>query len=77
MDIDYDLFLVIGGILAVLCVPSALSAWVDERRPIATLVTVLIAGGMILYALTQNPEGYAWADMPEVIAGVVGRYILG
>ena len=48
---DNDLVLVVGIILAVLSIPSILSAISDRRAPRASAITVLIAGGLILFAV--------------------------
>ncbi len=67
---DTDLALVIGCLLAVLSVPSILSAVSDQRSPRASALTVLIAGGLILYALQKNPGGYSFAKLPNVFVSV-------
>ena len=67
---DTDLALVIGCLLAVLSVPSILSALTDRRAPRASALTVLIAGGLILYALRGHPGGYTWAELPNVFVSV-------
>lgn len=72
---DYDLVLVVGMVLAVLSVPSMLSAWVDGRAPRGSAITVLIAGVLLVVALTQNPIRYQWADIPHVFVEVIGRYL--
>lgn len=73
--IDSDLILVIGIILAVLSIPAMLSAFSESRAPRAPIVTILIAGAMILYAVKTHPGGYAISDVPHVFFEVVGRII--
>jgi hypothetical protein len=70
-----DLFLVIGVIVAAFSVPSILSAISDGRAPRASALTVLIAGGMVLYALQTQPGGYSMAEIPEVFVRVFGTYV--
>lgn len=72
---DTDLALVIGCLLAVLSVPSFLSALSDDRPPRASALTVLIAGGLILYALTTNPGGYSFAELPDVFVSVAADFL--
>lgn len=67
---DSDLALVMGCLLAVLSVPSILSAVSDQRAPRASALTVLIAGGLILYALRENPGRYSFAELPDVFVAV-------
>ncbi|SDF02392.1 hypothetical protein [Sulfitobacter delicatus] len=70
-----DLALVIGCLLAVLSVPSILSALTDRRAPRASALTVLIAGGLILYALRANPGGYSFAELPNVFVSVAADFL--
>ena len=72
---DTDLALVIG--LAVLCLsaPSIVSASSDGRAPRTALLTLLIGGGMTLYALTQKPGGYRVDDVPGVIIKVIADFV--
>ena len=75
MFADPDLWLVIGTAVAVLTVPSLVSAWSNGDPPRASAITILIAGGMIVYALTNAPGGgYNFADLPSVFTRVIGRY---
>jgi len=71
---DPDLWLLIGIALAILTVPSLLSAWSEGDPPRASAITVLIAGGMIAYALMNKPGGYSFAELPDVMSSVVARY---
>ncbi|MEY4983374.1 MAG: hypothetical protein RIR62_1640 [Pseudomonadota bacterium] len=72
---DYDLILVIGIVIGVLTVPSMLSAWVDGRAPRGSAVAVLVSGVLVVIALTQNPQRYAFNEMPQVFVEVIGRYL--
>jgi hypothetical protein len=73
--VDPDLSLVVGLFLAVLTIPSLISAYIEGRPPRAGSVFVLIAGGLIVYALSQQPGGYTIAEIPDVIFRVIGRYV--
>ncbi|XDA97149.1 hypothetical protein AB1M95_13635 [Sulfitobacter sp. LCG007] len=72
---DPDLALVIGVIVAVLTVPSILSALSDSRAPRASALTVLIGAGLIIYAVSTAPGGYRMQDLPMVFVNVAGRYL--
>ncbi|GAB1479435.1 hypothetical protein MASR2M74_19990 [Paracoccaceae bacterium] len=72
---DTDLILVIGMVLSVLAIPSLLSAFAESRAPRAGAIMVLIGGVMIVVALTKHPSGYTFAELPDVVAGVVARLI--
>lgn len=75
MVLDSDLLLVLGIALAGLSVPSIMSAFIDGRAPRASALTVLIAGGMVLYAIHSQPSGYTLQDIPDVFVRVIARYI--
>ncbi len=71
---DSDLALVLGLAIAALSVPSIVSAFSDSRAPRASVLTVLIAGGLIVYAIRSHPGGYALEDIPDAILHVIARY---
>jgi hypothetical protein len=73
--LDNDLVLVVGIILAVLSIPSILSAISDRRAPRASAITVLIAGGLILFAVQGKPGGYSLEQMPDVVMSLIARYM--
>ena len=66
-----DLIMVVGIVLAVLSIPSILSAVTDRRSPRVSAITVLIAGGLIVYALHKNPGRYSFENLPDVFVSVV------
>lgn len=70
-----DLALTLGVVIAAFSIPSILSALSDSRAPRASALTVLIGGGLILYAIQTNPGGYAMADVPDVFVRVVGQFM--
>ncbi|TDE36228.1 hypothetical protein [Antarcticimicrobium sediminis] len=72
---DTDLVLILGLILVFFAIPAAMSAYSDNRPPLAPAATLLIAGGMIAYAYLAHPAGYTMRDVPEVFFTVVGRYL--
>lgn len=72
---DTDLMLVLGLILAGFSVPSILSAITDGRAPRASAITILIAGGLVLYAIQSAPGLYALDTLPDVFVRVAARYL--
>lgn len=72
---DTDLLLTIGIVLAVITLPSLLSAWVDGRVPRTGAILLIAAAGLVVVAVTQRPGGYAFEDIPRVMVSVAGRYI--
>lgn len=70
-----DLSLVIGLIVAAFSIPSILSAISSGRSPRASALTILIAGGLILYALQTHPGGYTLEEIPDVFVRVFATYL--
>ena len=72
---DPDLYLVIGILIAVLTIPSLMSAFVEGRTPRAGAIMVLIAGTLIVLALKEKPTGYTLKDVPDAFYRVVATYL--
>ena len=70
---DTDLMLVTGIILAVMSIPAMLNAFADGRAPRLALIVVLIAGTLVVIAMTQHGGGYTFAGLPDVFGRVFGR----
>ncbi|MFZ5963393.1 hypothetical protein ACOXXX_10610 [Thalassococcus sp. BH17M4-6] len=69
-----DLSLVIGLVVAVFAIPAMVSAISDGRPPRAASVAVLIAGGLIVYAINTKENGYRMDQIPGVIYRVIGQF---
>ena len=72
---DTDLMLVIGLAVCVLAIPALLSAFSESRPPRFAAIMVLIGGVLLVTSLTQKPSGYTFAEVPEVIFKVIGRFL--
>lgn len=72
---DADLALVLGVVIAGLSIPSIISSVGDGRSPIASVLTVLIAAGFIVYAFATHPGGYTLEDIPNAFVRVVARVL--
>lgn len=72
---DPDLALVLGIIIGGFSIPSILSAITDRRAPRASMLTILIAGGLILYAIQTKPGGVELAEVPDLFVEVIARYL--
>ncbi len=72
---DPDLLIVIGLVVGGFSIPSILGAIADGRVPRAAAIAVMVAGGLIVLAMNENPDGYAINDIPDVFVNVVARYI--
>jgi len=71
---DMDLFFIIGLVIGVLAIPSVLSALLEGRVPRVASIVLIAGGGMVAYAVSQTPTGYAISDIPDVFVRVVARY---
>ena len=72
---DSDLMLVIGLVIGGFSIPSIMGAFADGRVPRAAAITVMVAGGLIVLAIREQPGGYALNDIPDVFVNVIGSYI--
>ncbi|TXI00087.1 MAG: hypothetical protein E6Q73_09185 [Pseudorhodobacter sp.] len=72
---DTDLMLVVGLLICTLAIPTLLSAFSESRPPRAGAIMVLIGGVLLATALTQKPSGYTFAEVPDVVFRVIGRFI--
>lgn len=72
---DFDLFFVLGLCLSALSIPAVLSAISNSHPPRLAAVTLIIGGGMVVYAVMQNPGAYNVAGTPEVFINVIGRLV--
>jgi len=70
-----DLFLVLGVIFGTLALPALLSAYSEGRPPRMAATFILVAGGLIVLAVTQNPVGYTMQDVPQAFVRVFGRFL--
>ncbi len=75
MTLDPDLALVLGVIIAAFSIPSILSALSDKRAPRASMLTILIGGGLILFAIQNKPGGVTLDQIPDTFVKVVARYL--
>lgn len=72
---DPDLMFVVGLVIGGFSIPSIMGALADGRVPRVASIAVMVAGGLIVLAIRDNPGGYEISDIPDVFVNVVGRYI--
>ncbi len=72
---DTDLTLTIGLALGCLAIAFIASALAQVQLPRKSALLGLVAGGLIWLAVAQSPEGYAAEDIPEVVLGVIARFL--
>ena len=71
---DPDTFFVIGLALGVLSIPAVVSAVSNGERPRIATITLMIAGGLIVWAISSKPGGYPIESIPKVVAKVVSNF---
>jgi hypothetical protein len=71
--VDTDLILTAGLLFAALSVPMLLAAWVEGRLPRAGLVVLILAIGLISYAVMYSPNTITLQAVPDIVLGVVAR----
>ena len=67
-----DQMLVIGIVLCALSLPSLLAAYSEARAPRAGAIILLIGGVLVVVALSRQPSGYTFAEIPDVFVRVIG-----
>ncbi|MFC3613736.1 hypothetical protein ACFORG_08175 [Lutimaribacter marinistellae] len=75
MSMDSDLALILGLVIGFLAIPAIVSAYSDGRRPIAAILVLLIAAGLVAFAASSRPGGYRLAEIPDVFYTVVARFL--
>ena len=67
-----DQMLVVGIILCALSLPSLLAAFSESRAPRAGAIILLIGGVLLVVALSRQPTGYTFAEIPDIFVRVIG-----
>lgn len=68
---DPDTLFVIGLALAVLSIPAVVSSISKGDRPRIATITLMIAGAMVVWAMSNKPGGYTLETIPAVVAKVL------
>lgn len=71
---DPDTIFVLGLGLGVLSIPAIVSAVSNGRRPRIATITMMIAGVMVVYAMSQKPGGYTIEEIPRIFARVINSF---
>ncbi|NNK78122.1 MAG: hypothetical protein HKP40_05355 [Litoreibacter sp.] len=64
MSTDFILF--VGIVLAVLSLPPLLGSVMRGNPPRVASIVAVLAGVMIVYAISSRPGGYEFGDLPRV-----------
>lgn len=72
---DPDVLFVFGCVLGVLAIPAVISAFADGRAPRAPALIILLAIGLIGYAMIERPGNYSLDTLPDVFARVISQLL--
>ena len=72
MPTDPDSMLLLGLLLAILSIPSILSAFSEQRPPRVAAIVLVAAGILIVLAFRRKEGGYTLAEIPMVIYAYIG-----
>lgn len=75
MTIDTDLFVVVGLLVAALSIPSALSAFADERFPYVALFVIALGLGTVALGVYGAQGGYSLARVPHSFVEILARIV--
>jgi hypothetical protein len=70
-----DVALVVGLVVGVFAIPAMVSSYSEGRAPRVAAFAAIVAGGLVIWALTAKPGGYRFEEIPEVIVGVIGGFL--
>ncbi|MGJ8604508.1 MAG: hypothetical protein ACSHXH_10320 [Marivita sp.] len=68
---DPDTLFVIGLGLGVLSIPAVVSSISKGERPRIATITLMIAGAMLVWAMSNKPGGYSIEAIPSIVARVM------
>jgi len=72
---QHEILLVAGLGIAILAIPSVISAWTDGRSPRIAAIACLLALVLVVVALRSWPGRFELDDLPRAVFSVVGLVI--
>jgi len=75
IDMHPETAVIVGLFVALLALPSWLSARVDARRPVLALTLALAGGGLAWWGAGRLPGGLQPAELPDMLFRVIGRLL--
>ncbi len=70
-----DIILVLGSFLAVISVPSLISALVDRRLPWVGVLVLIVGCGLVYSVYREDLNAFRWQDIPEAVVRVVAEVL--
>jgi hypothetical protein len=72
---SFESLLVLGLVLLALSGVALLNALVESRPPRVAAMVVVIAGGLILWAVLKTAHPLGWEDIPRAFVSVVAGFL--
>ncbi|MEZ5756002.1 MAG: hypothetical protein R3D90_15015 [Paracoccaceae bacterium] len=72
---DHDLLLILGLGLAILSIPSLLSALIDDRLPIVAGFGLAVGGALVVWGVLGGDTGLHPRALAHLFFEVLGRYL--
>lgn len=70
-----DLSLVLGTVLLVLSIPSAVGAYSDGRPPRVAAFAILVATILIVLAASEAPGRFRLTNIPDAFIRLIGAWL--
>jgi hypothetical protein len=70
-----EFILVFGIVIGILTIPSMFRAAIDGNPPRAAALAIVVAGGMIVYAVYTTPGGFSVNELPDMFTRVVKSFL--
>lgn len=70
-----EFILVFGIVIGILTVPSMFRAAIDGNPPRVAALAIVVAGGMIVYAVYTTPGGFSVNELPDIFTRVVKSFL--
>ncbi|MCA0044353.1 hypothetical protein [Celeribacter litoreus] len=68
-----DFILVLGSVLILLALPSAVRAYSEDQFPRFAAGMFVVGGVLVTSAYVLHPDGYRLSDVPLALVRVLGR----
>jgi len=70
---DNDFILVLGVVVGGLAIPSVINAFSHSKPPRAAIMLFVAGGGLISWAVYQQPNTYSLDGFPEIALRVISN----
>lgn len=75
MNVDPNILIVIGTVVAIFALSSVIAAWTERRVAWSALISLIIGIGLLVFVHQTSSDGLAPRDIPDAFIAVAA-YIL-